>query len=161
LANGFGQFTEVTDLTVDQTSIAQEQAVGGVGGAAAVGGHGGDGLGGGFFESLNGFAGGATLSVSASSIRANAADGGTGVTGGNGFGGGIFVDTGATATALSSEILDNQADGGVAGAGGVDGQGVGGGVYNLGAFFLDARSTVADNHASNNNDDVFGPVTPI
>jgi hypothetical protein len=161
LVNGFGQFSEVAALTIGQSTIAQEQAVGGAGGSAAVGGHGGDGEGGGFFESLNGFAGSATLSVSASAVRASAANGGTGATGDNGFGGGIFLDTGATATALSREILNNQADGGIAAPGGVDGQGVGGGVYNLGAFFLDASSMIADNHASSSNDDVFGPVTPI
>jgi hypothetical protein len=38
---------------------------------------------------------------------------------------------------------------------------VGGGVYNLGTFFLDAASTVDHNHASTSNDDVFGPITPV
>jgi hypothetical protein len=38
---------------------------------------------------------------------------------------------------------------------------VGGGVYNLGTFDLDAVSLIADNHASTSNDDVFGIITPI
>jgi hypothetical protein len=38
---------------------------------------------------------------------------------------------------------------------------VGGGVYNLGTFDLDAVSIIALNHASTSNDNDFGPITPI
>jgi hypothetical protein len=97
-------------------------------------------------------------------VAANAADGGAGAAGdngGNGEGGGLFNDTGATTTVLTSAIVGNQADGGDAGAGGSDGQGVGGGVYNLGTFDLDAASIVLGNHASTSDDNVFGPITPL
>jgi hypothetical protein len=58
-------------------------------------------------------------------------------------------------------ITGNQANGGEGGAGGSDGQGVGGGVYNLGTFDLDAASIIIGNHASTSNDNIFGPVTPV
>jgi hypothetical protein len=58
-------------------------------------------------------------------------------------------------------IVGNEADGGNAGAGGSTGQGIGGGVYNLGTFFLDAASIIFGNDASTSNDNVFGPITPI
>jgi hypothetical protein len=38
---------------------------------------------------------------------------------------------------------------------------VGGGVFNLGTFFLDAVSIILGNDASTSNDNVFGPITPI
>ena len=95
---------------------------------------------------------------------ANAAAGGTGApgaTGGNGEGGGLFIDATATATVLTSVIAGNKADGGAAGAGGSDGQGIGGGVYNLGTLDLDAASVIHGNDASTSFDNVFGPITPI
>jgi hypothetical protein len=58
-------------------------------------------------------------------------------------------------------IAGNQADGGAAGAGGSVGQGIGGGVFNLGTFFLDAASLILGNDASTSDDNVFGPITPI
>jgi hypothetical protein len=167
LADGFGFFPEVTSLTVSISSIALNQAIGGVGGAGGaggIGGSGGNGEGGGFFISLNTFTGSVTLTISGSSLTGNAAQGGisaSGGNGGNGFGGGIFNDDGATDTVLSSVIAGNQADGGAAGAGGSAGQGIGGGVYNLGTFFLDAASIILGNDASTSNDNVFGPITPI
>jgi len=47
------------------------------------------------------------------------------------------------------------ANGGAGGAGGSDGQGVGGGVYNLGTFTSDPFTVIAANHASTSNDDIF------
>jgi hypothetical protein len=38
---------------------------------------------------------------------------------------------------------------------------VGGGVYNLGMFFLDAASVIRRNHASTSDDDIFGSITPL
>jgi hypothetical protein len=87
--------------------------------------------------------------------------GGIGGNGGDGQGGGLFNDTGATATVTTSTIVGNQAQGGDAGDGGSAGQGIGGGVYNLGTFELDAASIVVGNHASTSNDNVFGPITPV
>jgi hypothetical protein len=62
---------------------------------------------------------------------------------------------------LASVIAGNRADGGEGAGGGSDGQGIGGGVYNLGTFFLDAASIILGNDASTSNDNVFGPITPI
>jgi hypothetical protein len=81
--------------------------------------------------------------------------------GGNDFGGGFFIDAGATATVLTSAIVDNRAEGGAAVVGETAGQGVGGGVYNLGTFVLDAVSIILGNHASTSNDNVVGSITPI
>ena len=41
------------------------------------------------------------------------------------------------------------------GSGGSAGQGIGGGVYNLGTFSFDAATTIAENVASTSNDDIF------
>ena len=38
---------------------------------------------------------------------------------------------------------------------------IGGGIYNLGTFFLDALTIVRFNHASTSNDDIFGPFVLI
>jgi hypothetical protein len=75
--------------------------------------------------------------------------------GGNGLGGGLYNDAGATLTVSVSTIKRNSADGGAAGAGGSDGQGVGGGVYNLGTFNVDTFTVIKDNHASTSNNNIF------
>jgi hypothetical protein len=64
----------------------------------------------------------------------------------------------ATGTILvvASEISYNQALGGLGDGDGMDGQGVGGGVYNLGTFVYDAATLIAHNPASTSNDDCFG-----
>ena len=69
------------------------------------------------------------------------------------MGGGVG---GVTVTLNASPIIGNEADGGMGGAGGADGQGVGGGVYNLGTFVFDAATVIRHNHASTSNDDCFG-----
>jgi hypothetical protein len=56
----------------------------------------------------------------------------------------------------ASKITHNTARGGDGDNGGTDGQGVGGGVYNLGTFYFDAATLIAGNHASTSNDDGFG-----
>jgi hypothetical protein len=61
-------------------------------------------------------------------------------------GGGLFNDTGSTLTLERSEITKNHANGN---------PGVGGGVYNLGAFSVDALTDISANHASTSNDDIF------
>jgi hypothetical protein len=38
---------------------------------------------------------------------------------------------------------------------------VGGGVYDLGTFFVDKSSKIKHNEASTSNDDVFGTLTPL
>ena len=54
------------------------------------------------------------------------------------------------------EISYNQALGGYGDDSGTDGEGVGGGVYNLGTFLFDSLTDIAHNHASTSNDDGFG-----
>jgi hypothetical protein len=53
----------------------------------------------------------------------------------------------------------NHASGGQGGAGGSDGEGIGGGIYNLGGvdLDLDALNLIFGNHASTSHDDVFDP----
>jgi len=50
----------------------------------------------------------------------------------------------------------NRAYGGEGEDGGSDGQGIGGGVYNLGTFTFDIATVIAHNKASTSNDDTFG-----
>ena len=91
------------------------------------------------------------------------------VTGGNGFGAGVFngnpVPVAGTPilTLKGTDITGNEAAGGAAGAGGTGGLGQGGGLYNqTGAeAFADSETTMTGNHASTSDDDVFGVVTPI
>ena len=56
-----------------------------------------------------------------------------GGSGGDGLGGGIFNDQGATATVTTSVIRANMAQGGLAGSGGSVGQGIGGGIFSAAA----------------------------
>jgi hypothetical protein len=57
---------------------------------------------------------------------------------------------------MSNVIIANLADGGLAGAGGSAGQGIGGGIYDLGVFSLDTLTVVVGNHASTSSDNKFG-----
>jgi hypothetical protein len=61
-----------------------------------------------------------------------------------------------TVTITDSRIIFNRALGGEGGDGGAEGQGVGGGVYNLGTFLVDALTVIRYNHASTSNDACFG-----
>jgi hypothetical protein len=49
-------------------------------------------------------------------------------------------------------VTENHADGG---EGATGGEGIGGGVYNLGDFESDALTEIFGNHASTSHDDVF------
>jgi hypothetical protein len=96
--------------------------------------------------------------VVAAARRPNAGAGaqaGRGGTGGDGLGGGLVVQTGASATVSDSRITHNQALGGEEGAGGSDGHGIGGGVYDLGTVAFDALTVIKKNHASTSHDDIY------
>jgi hypothetical protein len=69
---------------------------------------------------------------------------------------GLAILAGSRATVSDSRIEFNSARGGEEGTGGSDGRGVGGGVYNLGAFSADAATVIAHNRAATSNDDCFG-----
>ena len=75
---------------------------------------------------------------------------------GNGFGGGIFIETDASVSLTGSTITKNHANGGSGTGGGNDGQGIGGGVYALGALNFDVTTVIKKNHASTSHDDI-GP----
>jgi hypothetical protein len=89
--------------------------------------------------------------------------------GGNGFGGGIFNGNPAPVpgtpilTLRGTTVTANRAAGGAAGAGGSEGEGRGGGLYNqIGALaFVDMSTKIKGNQATTSDDDVFGTVTPI
>jgi hypothetical protein len=78
-----------------------------------------------------------------------------GVVGGTGFGGGIYVASGASVAVTSSTITHNAATGRKGGTGGSAGLGMGGGVYNLGTFSFDVTTVTKDDHASTSIDNIF------
>jgi hypothetical protein len=88
-------------------------------------------------------------------ISFNAAIGGFGNAGGNGFGGGIYIATGGAVNVTHGTITYNLAQGGLGSGGGSNGKGIGGGVYHLGVFTFDPTTVIAHNHASTSNDDIF------
>jgi hypothetical protein len=146
-------------LVVAQSTLANNEALGGAGGAGA---NGGDAFGGGIATQLatSGLPVAGSVTVSDSTLSGNQAiggAGGTGGNGGNGLGGGIFVATGTTLCVLDSNLTGNKATGGATGSGGSAGQGIGGGIYiTAGAIAGIQNSHVVGNKASNSNDDIFG-----
>jgi len=142
--------------TVSHCMLSGNQAIGGDGSAT-----GGTGQGGGIANE-----GGAILTVTHSALIGNLAIGGAGGlggNGGNGLGGGVFNGgpnpTGTPSlTLLHSIVVLNQADGGAAGDGGSAGLGQGGGLYLTpgGVACADLATAIFANHASTNDDDVFG-----
>jgi hypothetical protein len=163
--SGFGGgFYNGVDSTaaVSDALFLDNQAMGGAGGSGAAGGVGAGGAianGGGVGAMETAFLGlpsdTSSLSLDHSALVLNVAQGGAGEAGGNGLGGGIYVGTGTSASVTASAITHNRAKGGEGDDGGSDGQGVGGGVYDLGAFTSDVFTVIAHNHASTSNDDIF------
>jgi hypothetical protein len=139
-------------MTVSNSVLVHNQAVGGAGG---------NGLGGGIFNGGTSVFGSnapftLTMTVSNSVLVHNQAVGGAG---GNGLGGGLFNALGAndavpTVTLSNSVLIANQANGGAAGAG------IGGGIYTTGTANV-RNIVVVGNRASTSNDDVFGTLTPF
>lgn len=127
-----------TVLTVEESIITHNKAEGGAAG---------DGMGGGLWN-------GSTASVLDTAISHNHA---LGSDGGNGLGGGVYNDSTASLTLRNSLVTKNHANGGDAGEEGSAGEGIGGGVCNLGSFDFDARTRIFKNHASTSDDDVFDP----
>src|SRR5262249_10132234 len=102
----------------------------------------------------------ATLTLADSTVLANQAMGGDGDFGGDGLGGGIFNGNTAPGAApiltmTKSYVISNRAEGGKGGAAASDGQGVGGGVYDLGTFIFDVATRIKKNHASTHCDNIF------
>lgn len=146
IANGADHVLEIVHST-----LSDNEALGSPG---APGGLGGTGLGGAVSF------GGASFTLVASTVTGNRAVGGAGGdgrNGGSGQGGGLNLSAG-TITIEESVITANEAIGGPPGAGGpMAGPGIGGGVYISGGAAVTIRDTsIAGNHATTSNDDVFG-----
>ena len=141
-------------LDISNSRFDGNEASGGTGGA---GGNGGIAQGGGIYSDVLGSTAG-VVTISHSHITGNRVRGGVGVVGGNALGGGIYngVLSGAPVPVIMthSKVTTNEADGGA-------GQGIGGGIYNLGSFLLDNVSLIHGNKASSSDDDVFGILTPL
>jgi hypothetical protein len=92
------------------------------------------------------------VTVTSCTLAHNQALGGSGGAGGNGLGGGLYIDDTSQTTLSGSRIVGNQA------TGGDGGQGVGGGVYIVsgGQACKDLATLIVGNHASTSDDDVFG-----
>jgi hypothetical protein len=105
----------------------------------AQGGGGGNGLGGGIANLVS-----ATTTVDSSSLSKNQANGDGG---GSGLGGGAYNDATSSLALTNSSVTQNHANGST---------GIGGGVYSVGTFTVDALTVIDDNHASTNGDNI-GP----
>jgi hypothetical protein len=132
-SSGYGQLN-ASVVTITNSTLDHNQAVGD---------DGGDGYGGGLANLLS-----ATATLTGTELSHNLAQGGD--DGGNGYGGGLYNDATSTLTLQSCTVTHNDADGGD------DGAGIGGGVYNLGAFTYDVATIIKHNHASTSGDDI-GP----
>jgi hypothetical protein len=117
-------------VTVSDCLIDHNQVQGGGGGSA---------LGGGIANLLS-----ATTAVTGSTLTNNQANGDGG---GAGLGGGAYNDATSSLTLNATTVTKNHANGQ---------PGIGGGIYNLGAFTFDVFTVIADNHASTSGDNI-GP----
>jgi hypothetical protein len=138
--------TSGSTITVTDSSITHNLAIGASG---SNGGNGGNGLGGGFYNE-------GTASLESVIIEYNLALGGDGGQGGNGLGGGLYNGPLSNPTLTRATVEYNLALGG-AGSGGTDGQGIGGGLYLVGTLDPSSKDNViTKNHASTSGDDI-GP----
>ncbi len=150
LSNGGGLYVAGGTLTLVDSTVSGNMAVGGAGGKGGLGG-----------------GGGSVGSVSISKYTGGL--GGGGGRGWSGMGGGLYINNNATVDILNGAIAGNQAVGGAGGAGGTGGSGpgyssgtisggqggtggngsdgVGGGLYLNGGTLTILNSTVAANSA--------------
>jgi hypothetical protein len=61
----------------------------------------------------------------------------------------VFNDAGSALTLTADAITHNRAEGGAGG------DGIGGGIYNLGTLAVDGLTIIRHNHASTSNDNIF------
>lgn len=140
----------LTLLVISDSTITNNQAVGGAGSVGGIGRGGG-------IDNANR----ATATIAGTLIADNHAIGGSGtVAGGDGIGGGLYNEVRSDVTLLGCTVTDNQATGG---SGPTAGKGIGGGVYNVagGTVWADALTLIFANDASTSDDDVFGILTPL
>jgi hypothetical protein len=145
----FALFSRGSVVTLQDSTLDHNEAVGGSGGAAFAGGVANIAIGGGVANSLGG-----VLTVSGSALTHNMAQG---MDGGGCFGGGIYngaasahpsnPGTGTKLTVLGARLAHNAALGGADGGDGSSaGDGLGGGLWNAGnALVLD--TAISHNHA--------------
>jgi hypothetical protein len=152
--------------TVIGSTITDNKAIGGAGGAGNNGGNGyGGGISVGWGVLVGNSSDGSSLTLSNSILPNNLAVGGqcgAGADGGNGYGGGLWIGTTSSATisnppGTQTRIENNAALGGPPGAGGSGGQGIGGGAYVAvgGMFSDDFLTIIAHNFASTSNNNIF------
>jgi hypothetical protein len=82
--------------------------------------------------------------------------------GGDGLGGGLFAGSGSVV--LEAALMSgNQSQGGADSQGNTSGNGLGGGVYvdPSATATANAQTMIAGNHASKDNNDVFGTITIV
>jgi hypothetical protein len=98
---------------------------------------------------------GAVINASGTIVEDNLALGGDNPdgAGGNGFGGGVYVDAVSSVGLQTTAVTGNRANAG--GGTTSDGVGIGGGVYSLGGFSVDDPASIGHNHASTSNDDIY------
>jgi hypothetical protein len=150
------------DVTLSDLTLTNGRARGADGSGGLHAGNGGDGLGG----AIDVAAG--SLTLNNSTVSNNTAQGGrggngdtTGGYGGNGRGGAIYLNFGATATLINSTLSGNTAQGGASGAGltpGGGGSGEGGGLFSDGTLTM-TNVTVSGNSTSNIGGGLFSDGT--
>ena len=147
VATNFGKIGTYT--TISNSRVEHNVAIGGPGGGA--GGKGGEGEGGGLTSTA-----GAELTVISTTVAHNHSRGGEGITGGNGLGGGLYDSTGSALILQDATVTRNLALDGRGEDCYSRGEGIGGGVYYLGAYSADDATVIEKNHATTSNDNV-GP----
>jgi hypothetical protein len=151
-AQGGGIFATDGSLSVSNSTIASNQAVGDHGASDRdyLGGDGGAGAGGGIFTT------GGTISLTKTTVSGNTVRGGDGGyptgAGGAGAGGGIYT-IGGTMSLTNTTVSKNTVRGGDGGyggnafssGGGTGGDGLGGGVYASGGMLTITKATISTN----------------
>jgi len=98
---------------------------------------------------------GAVIDASGIIVEKNLALGGDNPdgAGGNGFGGGVYLDAASSVGLQTTAVTGNHANAG--GGTTSDGVGIGGGVYSLGSLSVDDPASIRHNHASTSDDDIY------
>jgi hypothetical protein len=148
-AYGLGE-DPINFLFVSDSTITNNQAIGGAGSVGGLGRGGG-------IDNANR----STATISGTLLGGNQALGGSGtLTGGDGLGGGLYNEIRSDVTLLGCTVTGNHA---IGGSGPTAGSGIGGGIYNVdgGTVWVDVLTVILANDASTSEDDVFGILAPL
>jgi hypothetical protein len=166
-AAGGGIVNDLSSIAIlTNSNLSLNECLGGTGGAGA---NGGAALGGGIANAprpfLFGLPDASSLIVSNCQLVGNVAQGGTAgssAVAGDALGGGLFAGSG-TVMLEAALVSGNQSQGGADSQGTTSGNGLGGGVYvDPGATAsANAQTIMAGNHASKDNNDVFGTINIV